>query len=169
MDTVEGTESLQEMKVTIKKAVGRVVEVRKETEQNETKIYWLLVKMKNNPQEFPKEEVQMADSLEKKFSVLLENYSKMQQVGENILSDLEHIKGATVLSENRKLDAVCEEVEIASLFAKLYLFLKEGESCLEVDDHIQEEVSVLTNRLRDRRSSSSWYRNIKKMFKGIFL
>jgi hypothetical protein len=67
------------------------------------------------------------------------------------------------------MEAVEEEVKIISLYAKMYLLLREGEECMEVDRGIQTEADVLEKRLRGRASWERWHRNLKNKFKRVFL
>jgi hypothetical protein len=67
------------------------------------------------------------------------------------------------------LDDAYEEVKIVSMYAKMYLFLKEGEDCMEAERSIQSDAGTLKKRLEGRGSWDKWYKNLKNRFKGVFI
>jgi hypothetical protein len=55
------------------------------------------------------------------------------------------------------------------MYAKMYLFLKEGEDCMEAERSIQSDAGTLKKRLEGRGSWDKWYKNLKNRFKGVFI
>jgi dihydroxyacetone kinase-like predicted kinase len=171
MKASEKQEALQEMKETMEEAIERVEHARTETENNETSSYWMTIKMENNKQGFRLEDIQMAETINHQLGDLIEHYDKMLRLGRDILLELEEATSEEEQPEEEqsKIEGVYEEVKIASLYAKMYLFLKEGEDCLEVEHIIQTDADTLKERLRGRGSWERWYRNMINKFKGVFM
>jgi hypothetical protein len=171
MKTSEKIEALQEMKQTMEEAIERVEHAREETENNETSSYWMTIKMENNRQGFRMEDIRMAEAINEQLGDLIEHYDKMLRLGRDILMELEDVTseqdGGTEEDKSR-IASVYEEVKIASLYAKMYLFLKEGEDCLEVEHVIQSDADTLKERLRGRGNWERWYHSMMKKFKGVF-
>jgi hypothetical protein len=170
MKETEKREALQEMKETMEEALERVEHARTETENNETSSYWMTIKMENNRQGFRLEDIQMAETINNQLGDLIEHYDKMLRLGRDILMELEDATAEEKHEEEKsKIASVYEEVKIASLYAKMYLFLKEGEDCLEVERVIQTDADTLKERLRGHGSWERWYRNMINKFKGVFI
>jgi hypothetical protein len=171
MKETEKREALQEMRETMEEAIERVERARTETENNETSSYWMTIKMENNRQGFRIEDIQMAETINHQLGDLIEHYDKMLRLGRDILLELEDATAQEDEPETDKsrIASVYEEVKIASLYAKMYLFLKEGEDCLEVERVIQTDADTLKERLRGHGSWERWYRSMINKFKGVFI
>jgi dihydroxyacetone kinase-like predicted kinase len=170
MKDTEKIEALHEMRQTMEQAMGRVEHARLETENNETSSYWMTIKMENNKQGFRLEDIQMAESINNQLGELIEHYDKMIHLGNDILLELEDVESQEENEEEKsRIAGVYEEVKIASLYAKMYLFLKEGEECLEVEHIIQTDADTLKERLRGHGSWERWYRGMISKFKGVFM
>jgi hypothetical protein len=167
MRTAEKIETLHEMKQTVEAAIASVNVSRKQTEQSETDSYWMALKMENNRQSFQLEDIQIAAAMSHKLSNLIEHYDKMLKLGDGILLELEDIENQ-VQSDKNSLDDAYEEVKIVSMYAKMYLFLKEGEDCMEAEHSIQSDAATLKKRLEGRGGLDKWYKNLKNRFKGVF-
>jgi hypothetical protein len=169
MKATEKKEALHEMKETMEEAMERVEHARSETENNETSSYWMTIKMENNKQGFRHEDIRMAETINHQLGDLIEHYDKMLRLGKDILMELDDVTTEEPPEETSRIESVYEEVKIASLYAKMYLFLKEGEDCLEVEHIIQTDADTLKERLRGRGSWERWYHSMMNKFKGVFM
>jgi hypothetical protein len=125
--------------------------------------------MENNQKGFNIEDIQLTENINLKLGELKENYDKMLEVGNDIMKELDEVMADAASAKKSPLDDVCEELQIASLYAKMYLFLKESEICLDVENGIQTDTETLKRKLDVHGGWERWCKNMRCKVKGVFL
>jgi hypothetical protein len=157
------------MRQSIQLAIDQVEHSRLEAEENETRAYWLTVKMENNRRGFREEEIHAVDQLYREFGDLIDHYDRMLKVARSLTHDMDEIADQTVDPQDGAMEEIQEQIRITSLYTKMSLLLSEGKEGLEKQNKLQSDAEALKQSLQKREGWTLWCHKLKQKFEGIFL
>jgi hypothetical protein len=159
--TEEIIRNFTQMKDMMMAVSERLKEAEQEIKKNESKYYWMSVKMYNNRHFFEESEIQRTDHVMKRMSDMGNAYNRLSRMTGRIIGEYDDALQKLENAENAI--AVAEEIDTDRLYQSMVNCVQEMRQCTENQKEILRDAAALGEALQKKSKKRKRKRTIKRL------